>query len=178
MHLPWLVCTVCRSFFTIFWFSFPLLLALLRDWALLNGGLCFSLAHPFSVTSFAILLYHSYREIVCLNPAGPLWVCNLFFSQWPNIAIGSFITSPTGSCVPFVFPQASWARLLSLGFPSPFLNFVFSQAFTKFFGLPKPNYIIPHPQGSWVCHQPLTFFFSLLWVCCGLFSLFHIIYCP
>ena len=90
----------------------------------------------------SILLYHSYCEIVCLNLAGPLWACHLFFSQWPSTAIGSFIASLVGSCVPFVFPQASRA-LLSLGFPSPFLNFAFPWAFTKFFGLPWPNYIIP-----------------------------------
>ena len=45
-----------------------------------------------------------------------------------------------------------------LGFLSPFLNFAFPLAFTKFFGLPWPNYIISHPWGSWACYQPLTFF--------------------
>ena len=47
MRLPWLACTVCRPFFTIFWFAFLLWLALLRGWALLDGGLCFSSAHHF-----------------------------------------------------------------------------------------------------------------------------------
>ena len=119
--------------------------------------LFFSLS--FSLQSLpAILLYHSYCEIVCLNLAGPLWACRLFFSQWPNTAIGSFIASLVGSCVPFVFPWVSRARLLSLGFPSPFLNFAFPWAFTKFFGLFWPNYIMPHPWGSWAHHQPFTFF--------------------
>ena len=45
-----------------------------------------------------------------------------------------------------------------LGFLGPFLNFAFPLAFTKFFGLPWPNYIISHPWGSWACYQPLTFF--------------------
>ena len=57
MHLPWLACTVCHLFFTIFWFPFPLWLALPRDWTLLNSGLCFSLAHPFSC--YPILPYYS-----------------------------------------------------------------------------------------------------------------------
>ena len=74
------------------------------------------------------------------------------------MAIGSFITSLVGSCVPFVFSWTSLAHFLSLGFLGPFLNFAFPWTFTEFFGLPRPNYIISHPWGSWACHQPLTFF--------------------
>ena len=114
---------------------------------------------PFFLLPFPVIpLYHSCCEVICFNPAGPLWACHLLFSQWPNTAIGSFITSLVSSCVPFVFPWASRAYLLSLGFLGPFLNFAFLWAFTEFFGLPRPNYIIPHPWGLWVCHQPLTFF--------------------
>ena len=43
-------------FLTIFWFPFPLWFALLQDWALLDGGLCFFLAYPFSCYHF--LPYH------------------------------------------------------------------------------------------------------------------------
>ena len=57
MRLPWLVCTVCHPFLTIFWFPFPLWLALPRDWALLDSGLCFSSTHPFSC--YHLLPYHS-----------------------------------------------------------------------------------------------------------------------
>ena len=74
------------------------------------------------------------------------------------MTIGSFITSLAGSCVPFVFSWVSLAHLLSLGFLGPFLNFAFPWIFTEFFGFPRPNYIIPHPWGSWACHQPPTFF--------------------
>ena len=112
----------------------------------------------FLLPSLAIPLYHSYCEVVCLNPARPLWACRLFFSQWPSTAIDSFNTSLVGSCVPFVFSWVFLAHLLSLGFLDFFLNFAFPWAFTEFFGLPRPNYIIPHPWGLWVCHQPLTFF--------------------
>ena len=112
----------------------------------------------FLLPSPAIPLYHSCCEIVYLNPAGPLWACRLSFSQWPSIAISSFTTSLAGSYIPFVFPWASQARLLSLGFLGPFLNFAFPWVFTEFFGLPRLNYIIPHRWSSWICHQPLTFF--------------------
>ena len=50
--------------------------------------------------------------------------------------------SHLGSFVPFVFPWVSWARLLSLGFLSPFPNFALPWAFTNFIGLPRPNYLI------------------------------------
>ena len=62
MRLPWLACTICHSFLTIFWFSFPLWLALLRDWALLDSGLYFSSAHPFSCYPF--LPYYSIILVV------------------------------------------------------------------------------------------------------------------
>ena len=65
-------------------------------------------------------------------------------------------------------------------------------SFYWFFGLFQSNHIIPHPWGSWDCHQPLTFLLPLLWAYhqpltfllpllwayCDPFSLFHIIYCP
>ena len=41
-----------------------------------------------------------------------------------------------------VFPWASLAHLLVLGFLGPFPNFVFPWAFTYFIGLPWPNYFI------------------------------------
>ena len=49
---------------------------------------------------------------------------------------------PMGSCVPFVFPWASLAHLLALGFLGSFTNFVFLWAFTDFIGLPRLNYFI------------------------------------
>ena len=130
MRLPWLACIVYRPSLTIFWFPFPLLLAPLRGWALLDGGLCLSSAHPFFLLpSPAILLYHSYCEVVCLNPTSPLWAYRLFFSQWPSTAIGSFITSLAGSCVPFVFSWVSPTHLFSLGFLGPFLSFCILMGF-------------------------------------------------
>ena len=110
----------------------------------LTVGFAFFSPPFFLLPSPAIPLYHSCCEIVYFNPAGPLWACRLSFSQWPSIAIGSFTTSLAGSYIPFVFPWASQARLLSLGFLGPFLNFAFPWVFTEFFGLPRLNYIIHH----------------------------------
>ena len=141
-------------------------------------GFTFLQSTIFLLPSLVIPLYHSCCEVICLDSAGPLWAYRLFFSQWPSTAIGSFIISLAGSCVPFVFPWGSRARLLSLGFLSPFLNFAFPWAFTEFFGFPQPNYIISHPWGSWTCHQSLTFFTFITLGLLDPFSLFHIIYCP
>ena len=178
MRLPWLACTVSHSFFDYFMVPISFMacpaegLGLAWRWALLFSPPFFLLP------SSTIPLYYSCCEVVCLNLVGLLWACHLFFSQWPSMAIGFFITSLVGSCVPFVFPWVSWVRLPSLGFFGPFLNFAFPWAFIEFFGLPLPNYIIPHPWGSWICHQPLTFFAFITLGLSGLFSLFHIIYCP
>ena len=130
----------------------------------LGPGPCLTMSFAFLQLPFflllspAIPLYHSCCEIVCPNPVGLLWACHLFFSQWSSTAIESFITSLTGSCVPFVFSWASLTHLLSLGLLGSFLNFAFPWAFIEFFGPPQLNYIIPHPWGLWTCHQPLNFF--------------------
>ena len=93
--LPWLACTVCRPFFTIFWFSFPLWLALPRDWALLDSGLCFSLAHPFScyhllpyhsiifaAKLFALILLGLFEPIVCSSPNSLVRPLILLLHYW------------------------------------------------------------------------------------------------
>ena len=115
----------------------------------------------------AIPFYHSYCDVIWPNPAGPLWACHLFFSQWLSMAIGSFITLLADSNVPFASSWAFLAHLLFLGFLDPFPNSVFPWVFTNFFGFSRPNYLIPHPWSSWACHQSLTFFvcitLGLLW---------------
>ena len=121
--------------------------------------LCDSHHHPFScyhllphhsiiptTKLFASILLSLFRPTIYSSPNGPVR------------PLGFFITSLAGSYVSFVFPWASQAHLLSSGFLDLFLNFAFSWAFIEFFGLPRPNYIIPHLWGSWACHQPLTFF--------------------
>ena len=95
MHLPWLAYIVCRTFFTILWFPFPLWLALLRDWALLDGGLCFSSAHPFSCYHF--LQYHS------IIPAAKLFASILLGLFGPAI-----YSSPNGPVRPLVLLLHHW----------------------------------------------------------------------
>ena len=137
MRLLWLVCTVCRSFLTILWFPFPLWLALFGVGPCLTMDFVF--LQPTLFSCYHLLPYHFIilaAKLFCLNLVGPLWDCCLFFSQWPSTAIGSFVISLVGSCVPFIFSWASQTRLLSLGFLGHFLNFAFSWAFTEFFGFP------------------------------------------
>ena len=75
--------------------SFLLWLALLRDWALLNGGLCFSLAHPFSrypllpyysiilsMKLFASILLGLFRLVVYSSPNGPIRPLALLLHHW------------------------------------------------------------------------------------------------
>ena len=74
-----------------------------------------------------------------------------------------------GSCVPFVFPWASQALFLTLHSHGLLLNSL---------GFPS---LITLSHILWVhglAINPLLSLLSLLWVCRGPFSLFHIIYCP
>ena len=114
-----------------------------------------------------ILLCYSYCDVIWPKPTGLLWACCLFFSQWLCMIIGLFITLLAGSRVPFISSWASLAYLLSLGILGHFSNSAFPWAFTNSFGLPRPNFFILHPWGSWTFHQPLSFFTcitsGLLW---------------
>ena len=120
MRLPWLACTVCRPFLTIFWFLFPLWLALPRDWALLDDGLCFSSAHPFSC--YHLLPYHS------IIPAVKLFVLILLGFFGPIV-----YSSPNSLVWPLVFLLYHWqthmSHCFSLGVLSPF----------AFLRLPQPS---------------------------------------
>ena len=117
--LPWLACTVFRPFFIIFWFPFPLWLALLRDWALLDDGLYFSSAHPFSC--YHLLPYHS------IIPAAKL-LASIFLGLF-GLAVYS---SPNGPVRLLVLLLHHWrapvSHLFSLGASGPF----------AFLGLPQP----------------------------------------
>ena len=99
--------------------------------------------------------------VVYSSPNGPVWSLVLLLHHWR--APVSHLFSFRSSC-PICFPWASFA-----------LNFAFPWAFIEFFGFSQPNHIILYPWGSWACYQPLTFF---TFITLGLFSLFHIIYCP
>ena len=80
MRLPRLVCIVCCPFLTIFWFLFPLWLALFGVGPYLMVGFAFSSAHPSSC--YYLLPYHSIipaAKLFCFKLGGPLWACCLFF---------------------------------------------------------------------------------------------------
>ena len=111
MHLPWLACTVCRPFFTLFWFPFPLWLALLKDRALLDSGLCFSSAHPFSC--YHLLPYHS------IIPAAKL-LASIFLGLF-GLAVYS---SPNGPVQSLVLLLHHWRALVSHLFSLRRLGFV------------------------------------------------------
>ena len=132
-------------------------------------GFAFLQPTLFLLPSFAISLYHSCCEVVCLNPAGPFWACHLFFSQWPSMAIGSFITSLASSCIPFVFPWASSALFLTLHSHGLLLNSL---------GFPGPITLSLILGVHGLAINPLLSLLSLFWTCCVPFSLFHIIYYP
>ena len=177
---------VCRGwpaqsairFLTILWFPFPLWLALPRDWALLDGGPCFS-AHPFSC--YHLLPYHS------IIPAAKLFASILlgFF----GLAIYS---SPNGLVWPLVFLSHHWwapvSHLFSLGCPgSVCLPWASSGLFLTLHshGLLLNSLDFPCPITLSLILEVHGFAInlllslpSLLWACRGLFSLFHIIYCP
>ena len=179
MCLPWLACTVCRPFLTIFWFLFPLWLALLKDWALLDGGLCFSSAHPFSC--YHLLSYHS------IIPATKLFVLILLGLFGPAI-----YSSPNGPVRPLVLLLHHWwvplSHMFSLGCPG---LVCFPWAFLAIFLTLHSHGLLLNSLGflglitlSLILRihgfaiNPLFSLLSLLWAYRSPFSLFHIIYCP
>ena len=161
----------CELFF---WFSILYWLAPFKGQALLDCE--FSPLQPILysfrslVAILAIPLYYSCCGVIWPVTAGPLWAYCMFFSQWLNMvvrfilmllwAFSTHYIACAGSFVPFLSSWASLTHLLSLGLIlGPFSNSSFPWAFTNFFGLPWPNYLILHPWGSWVFHKPLTFLF-------------------
>ena len=92
--------------------------------------------------------------------------------SFPNGLTRPWVFLPMGSNVPFVFPWASLAHLLALGFLGPFTNFVFLWAFTNFIEFLWPNYfiLILGVYGSAI--NPLLSLLALLWVCRSPFLLF------
>ena len=150
-------------------FDFPFFYGLLPLGAGLYLMVGFAFFQPtLLLLSFPIIPFcHSCCDIIWPNLAGPLWACRLFFPQWLNMVIGSFITLLTDSSIPFASSWASLVHLLSLDFLDLFPNSVFPWVFTNSSGLSRPNYLIPPPWGSWARHQPFIFFtcitLGLLW---------------
>ena len=107
-------------FLTIFWFPFPLWLALPRDWALLDGGLCFSSAYPFFY--YHLLPYHSIIPAaklfasILLGLFGPTVYSSLMaqYGHW----FFYYITS--GLLCPICFPFGVSGPFAFLGLPQLF----------------------------------------------------------
>ena len=140
MRLSRLVCIVCHPFFTIFLVSLTFVACPIRGWALLDGGFCFFFSPPFFLLlPPAIPLNCSCCKVVLLQTGwasfGLLFILPLMAQQdyWFLCYIVSGL--PYSICFP-------------LGFLGPFPIFALPWTFTEFFGLPWPNYIIPHPWGS------------------------------
>ena len=179
MRLPWLACIVCLPLFTIFQFLFPLWLALLRNWALLDGGLCFSSAYPFSC--YHLLPYHFIIPVEKLFVSILLGLFGLAIYSSPNGPVQPLVLSlhhwrppvshlfSLGRSRPVCFPWASSAFFLTLHSPGLLLN-------SSCFPGPITLSLILGVHGLAI--NPLLSLFLLLWACGGPFSLFHIIHCP
>ena len=104
---------------------------------------------------FDPILLDLFGPTVYSSPNGPVW---------PLVLLLHYLRVLVSHLLPLRHP---WPTCFSLGFLGPFPNSAFPWSFTNFFGLPQPNYLIPHPWGSWACHQPLTLFacitLGLLW---------------
>ena len=100
IRLPWLACTVCYPFFNYFLVPLPLWLALPRDWAFLDGGLCFSSAYPFFY--YHLLPYHS------IIPAAKLFASILLGLFGPAV-----YSSLNGLVRPLVLLLHHWWALVS-----------------------------------------------------------------
>ena len=156
----WLACIVCHPFLTILWFPFPLWLALLRDWALLDNGLFFSPAHPFSC--YPLLPYHSIIPIAKLF-ASILLV--LLLHHWRAPMSHLFSSRRLG---PICFPWASSTIFFTLHSHGFLLNSL---------GFPNPITLSIIIGVHRLDINPLPSLLSLLWACRGPFLFFHIIYC-
>ena len=182
MRLSWLACTVCHPFFTVFLFPFPLWLTLLKDWALLDGGLCFSSAHPFSC--YHLLPYQWYHSIIS--------DAKLFSSILLSLFGSAVYSSPNGLVRPLVLLLHHWwapmSHLFSLGRSGPvcfpwassalFLTLLYHGLLLNYLGFLGPITLSLILGVHGLAINPLLSLLSLLWVYRGLFSLFHIIYYP
>ena len=179
MHLPWLACIICHLFFTIFQFPFPLWLAPLKGWALLDGGLCFFSAHPFSC--YHLLSYHSI-----------ILAAKLFASILLGLFGPATYSSPNGLVRPLVLLLHQWwapvSPLFSLGHLGPvcfpwassvlFLTLHFHGLLLNSLGFPSPIELSLILGVHGLAINPLLSLLSLLWAYRGPFLLFHIIYYP
>ena len=147
VHL-WLLMAWAVFWCLILWWLTPL-----RGRALFNCG--FLLLQPILLFLPTILLPFLFRPTACSFLNDSVWPLGFLLHHLRAPVSHLFLL---GHPWPIYFPLASLALFLTLHSYG---------LFTNSFGLPLPNYFIPHPWGSWTCHQPLTFFacitLGLLW---------------
>ena len=186
MHLPWSgdwsVRSAMHFWLLMAWVVFQS--AIFYALLLLEVGPCRIMGLPspgllciYSVALLAfptIPLYYSCYNIVWLNPAGPLWACCLFPSQWLSVFTRPFLTLFAGSCIPFPY-WASLTHLLSLGFLDPFPILLSHWPLLTLLGFlgSITLYLILGVDRSSI--SSLLSLLALLWACCGPFSLFYIL---
>ena len=125
-----LFCTFCRPFLTSYGMSYFLIPHSLwstpfRGWALLDYRPFF--LRPTLLLLSAILLSfpvvpscHSYYDVIWPQPAGPLWACCLFFSQWLNMFVWALYYIACGLFCPIYFLLGILSSFAFLGLPWPF----------------------------------------------------------
>ena len=146
---------------------------------MLNGELCFSLAHPFSC--YPLLPYHSI-----------IHAAKLFASILLGLFGPAVYSSPNGPVRPLVLLLHYWwapvSHLLSLGHPGPvcfpwvsstlFLTLHSHGLLLNSLGFPDPITLSLILKVYGLAINPLLSLLSLLSAYRDPFSLFHIIYCP
>ena len=179
-----LVCTFCRALLAsygmgCFLICHSLWLASFRDWALLDHRPSFPRPILCSLCGLVsiFLSYHSaipvvmLLDLILLDFFGPA----IYFPPSDSVySLGLFFKLFAGSYVPFS-SWASLAHLLSLGFLDHFPILLSHGPLLTLLGFLDPItlYFMLGSDGSSI--SPLLSLLTLLWACCGPFSLFYIL---
>ena len=121
--------------------------------------------------------YYSCCSVIWPKPAGPLWAYCLFFSQWLSIVIWAFWLHCLRLICP-IFLLGILGPFTFLGHPRSFLVLCSQGLLLTHLGFPNPITLSFILGAHGLSTNPLFSLLSLLWACCGPFSLFYIIYCP
>ena len=161
--LPVILGFLWRGLFSDFIFSVPLLplgLGFAGLWA------SHSLAYPF-ILFVALTLFPAIPPCYSCCDGYLVQACwaslgLLFMTYYSHLGLFSYIAC--GLLHPICFLLGILGPFAFLGH---FPNSAFPWAFFYLLWASPANYLIPHPWGSWACHQPVTFFacitLGLLW---------------
>ena len=130
---------------------------------------------PFPV----IPLCHSCYDVIWPQPAGPLWACYLFFSQWLNMVIWALYYIACGLFCPIYFLLGILGPFAFLRHPWPLFLILRSHGLLlTLSGFPDPITLSFILGAHGLSINPLLSLLALLRAYCGPFSLFYITYCP